>query len=161
MPPGIGRPQVNLGLTIYRQAPTQRRSEDSPVRPLDEHLRLSVALYVSPRDSQQDRHYVCRMAGEHLVTVINQQGSFRMRGFISDHQMHVIEEQRAGKRIWLILALQVLQDEGKPARFAQPTGQVSFGIGSGEWAETWRKSKAGPTLSCWCRSPMAPTSLTP
>ncbi|MET8361261.1 hypothetical protein [Micromonospora sp. NPDC005171] len=74
------------------------------------------------------------------------QGGFQMRGFISDHQLRVIEELRADKRIWLILvmqALQVLQDEGKPARFAQRTGELAFDIGAGEWADNLEEVEAG------------------
>ncbi|MFJ6167262.1 hypothetical protein ACIQH6_19230 [Micromonospora orduensis] len=148
--PGIGGAQIDLGLTVYRQARPPAadlpRSEDWPVMPIHERLRLSATLYVSTRNAQQDRRYLCRVDGEHLVTAILQQGSFQMRGFISDHQLRVIEEQRAGKRIWLILALealQVVQDEGKPARFAQPTGELSFDVGAGEWADNLEDIEAG------------------
>jgi hypothetical protein len=55
----------------------------------------------------------------------------------------VIEELRAGKRVWLILALRVFQVEGKPARFAQPTGELAFDIGAGEWAENLEQVDAG------------------
>lgn len=150
MSPGIGGAQIDLSLTIYRQAgppPSDfPQTKGWPVKPLDERLRLSATLYMSTRNASQDRRYVCRMDSEHLVTAILQQGAFQMRGFISDHQLRVIEEERAGKRIWLILALQVLQvlqDEGKPARFAQPTGELSFDIGGGEWAENLEGVEGG------------------
>ncbi|MFF0176073.1 hypothetical protein [Micromonospora profundi] len=149
MSPAIGGAQVELGLTIFRQPSARRVSGEWPVKPIDERLRLSATLHVSTRNGNQDRRYVCPMEGEHLVAAVLQQGTFRLRGFISDHQLRVIEEQRAGKRIWLILALkalQVLQDEGKPARFGEPTGELSFEVGAGEWAENLEDVEAGTYL---------------
>ncbi|BCB73629.1 hypothetical protein GCM10022251_65580 [Phytohabitans flavus] len=145
--PGIGGAQIELSLTTFRLSPVlvdeAAAMADQRVAPAEERLRVSAALYVSVRNPQQDRRFLCTMESDHLATAVSQPGSIRMRGFVSDHQLRVVEELCAGKRLWLILLLRVLQVEGKPARFAQPYTELAFDIGAGEWADHLEQVDAG------------------
>lgn len=83
------------------------------------------------------------MEAEHLVTAVERSTKFRVRGFIPDQQLRVLEELRAGKGLWLILALNVSVVEGKLARLAEAGGELSFSVGAGEWSEQLDSVDAG------------------
>ncbi|WP_435586218.1 hypothetical protein [Micromonospora aurantiaca (nom. illeg.)] len=142
MTPAIGGARIELGLTVAR-VPVQPIANPSPnvVPGAEQRHRVTAALYVSTRLPQQDRRYLCQLEAEHLVTAVERSTKFRVRGFIPDQQLRVLEELRAGKGLWLILALNVSLVEG--ARLAEADGELSFSVGAGEWSEQMENVDAG------------------
>ncbi|WDZ84038.1 hypothetical protein [Micromonospora cathayae] len=144
MTPAIGGARIELGLTVAR-VPVQPIANPSPnvVPAAEQRHRVTAALYVSTRLPQQDRRYLCQLEAEHLVTAVERSTKFRVYGFIPDQQLRVLEELRAGKGLWLILALNVSLVEGKVARLAEAAGDLSFSVGAGEWSEQMENVDAG------------------
>ncbi|RQX13370.1 hypothetical protein DDE19_25865 [Micromonospora ureilytica] len=144
MTPAIAGARIELGLTVAR-VPVPPIANPSPnvVPAAEQRHRVTAALYVSTRLPQQDRRYLCQLEAEHLVTAVERSTKFRVYGFIPEQQLRVLEELRAGKGLWLILALTVSLVEGKLARLAEADGELSFSVGAGEWSEQMEQVDAG------------------
>jgi hypothetical protein len=111
------------------------------VRVIDSHgaaavgnLALAATVYVS-NSSQQGRRYLGRVQAGHHVLPVPRGSDVQLNGFVSDEQLRAIEEIRKGGTMWLTMTFEVAGMLTEPLRPSLWTGDLSFSVRGGEWAD--------------------------
>lgn len=107
--------------------------------------------------SQQGRRRLCRVETDHLVTPAPRPTPFELTGFISDEQLRVVEDLRAGGDLWFALSLNVWTVCGDPVALTAHTGSVDFSILAGEWGAQLERVDAGTFVELLVPMPQAST----
>jgi hypothetical protein len=82
--------------------------------------------------SHQGRRRLCRLQAGHVITPTVLPTSFSLHGFVSDEQLRMVEELRAGGELWFNLTLDVWTVDD-PAGLTGYVGYMDFSVTAGEW----------------------------
>ena len=138
--PAVGGAQIELTMRAWR---ADERKESLPC--------TVVATMSVGRHPNVGQRPVCDLRYAHIFSPTTQGNQVQLKGFITDHQLRVIEEIRNGVALWVNLELAVTCLDGDPRQLLESWGNEPISIQSGEWAEALSVSTLAPTSSFWCR----------
>ena len=90
-----------------------------------------------------NQRFLCDVRAAHLINPMSQATQVTLSGFISDHQLRVIEAIRRGGPLSVHLDMIVACIDGEPGRMLSGSAGEAFFIQSGEWAEALERADAG------------------
>ncbi|MFI7283434.1 hypothetical protein ACIBOV_24545 [Micromonospora chersina] len=98
--PGAGGAQVEVTLRI------------SKAQDLAQGIayRVSARMYVEDNSDRRQR-MLCTLDGAHLVTPLVRAGEVQLSGFVTDEQLRIVEQLRAGGDLWVNLRLSLTSVE--------------------------------------------------
>jgi hypothetical protein len=132
MYPGVGGARVELTMKVTR---LDERKDGPPCQ-------VTAAMSVG-RNANVGQRFLCDLRHEHLINPPTQGTQIGLKGFISDHQLRVIEAIRRGAALWVSLELHVTCADGEPGRLLRGWATEPFDIQPGEWAAALELADAG------------------
>jgi len=130
--PAVGGAQIELTMRAWR---ADERKESLPC--------TVVATMSVGRHPNVGQRPVCDLRYAHIFSPTTQGNQVQLKGFITDHQLRVIEEIRNGVALWVNLELAVTCLDGDPRQLLESWGNEPISIQSGEWAEALERVDTG------------------
>lgn len=122
--PGVGGAQVDLTLRVSR---SQEPHVPTP-------LQIAGPLFTSGPSGSGTLRMLCYLQAEHAMSPTVHASELRLTGFVTDHQMRMLEELRQGADLWMAFRPSASSVEGEPASIVTRAGNdLRFDMGGGEW----------------------------
>jgi hypothetical protein len=130
--PGVGGARLELQMTAMRRD----ERKDAPV------CQLAAAMTVG-RMVHTDQRFVCDVKALHPISPATFPTPVVLKGFITDHQLRVIEAIRRGGSLAIGLDITASCVDGEPGRLLSGSANESFNLQSGEWSSALERADAG------------------